>query len=82
MALILAQEYLNNRDSDAGIRLNVNADTTSRENVNARKGKGPPRSQLTEGTLVQIRGFKIRSDGVQGLAVPLSRALQEGCFSP
>nr|ADE75950.1 unknown [Picea sitchensis] len=72
IALIMAEYYLSNRDSD----------TTSRENVNTREGKGHPRSQLTEGILMQIRRLKIRSDAVEGVAVPLSGAFLEGCFSP
>lgn len=71
IALIMAEDYLSNGDSD----------TTSRVNVNTREGKGHPRSQLTEGILMQIRQLKIRSDAVQGVAVPLSTAFLEGFFS-
>ena len=74
MSLILAEEYLRNRDS---------ADTTaSTVNVNPIEEKGRPQFQLTEKIVKHMRGFKIRSDGVQGVAVPLDTALLEGCFSP
>ena len=74
MALILAEEYLRNRDS---------ADTTaSTVNVNPIEEKGHPRSQVSEGFRTQITRLKIRSDGVEGVAVPLNTALLEGRFSP
>lgn len=70
IALIMAEDYLSNSGSD-----------TSRVNVNKKEGKGHPRSQLTEGILTQIGRLKVRSDAVQGVAVPLSTALLEGFFS-
>jgi hypothetical protein len=73
VALILAEQYLRNRDSDA----------TSTVEVNAIEGKGPPRSQFTEGLsegrlLMQITCSM--SDQLQ-VAFPLSILLLEGCFS-
>nr|ADE76750.1 unknown [Picea sitchensis] len=73
VALIVAEDYLIIRDND----------TRNRTNVNTREGKpGHPRSQLTEGILIQIRQLKMRSDGVQGVAIPLSTEILEGSFSP
>ena len=76
MALILAEEYLRNRDSADSATSSVNV------NVNPIEEKGHPRSQVSEGFRMQITRLKIRSDGVEGVAVPLNTALLEGRFSP
>lgn len=74
IALILAEQCLRNRDSDA----------LTTVNANTRERKGAPRSQFTEGIsrglLIQITSSM--SDQLQIVAIPLRTALLEGGISP